>query len=320
LAYLVSPVVHYFEARALRRGLVVCALYSIIALGVAGLAGLLLPHLSDELSLLQSKFPDYAASLQQAILKAQSALSRKFPMGPRVVEGFNLKMYDPLMEKLPLLPSYLLGLFPLLSLIFLVPFITFFLLLDSEASLRSAIQACPSRYVEQALHLIDEVDAALGDFLRGIMITAAVIGLASFAGLWALGVDYALAVGALCGVSSFIPYLGVVLGVLVGGLVAFIQFHSWAMPLKVAVFFFGVRVADEALVQPLISRHAMHLHPLAFLFALMLGGKLFGFIGLLFAVPAACVLKALAGVGYEYYVTQTQARHPVDEGSEIPYV
>jgi predicted PurR-regulated permease PerM len=147
------------------------------------------------------------------------------------------------------------------------------------------------------------------------------IGAASYAGLLLLGVDYALGVATLSGVSSFVPYLGAAMGALVGGLVAFFQFHTFAAPLKVIALFCGIRLADEALLQPFISRHSMHLHPLLFLLALMVGGKIFGFIGLLFAVPAACVVKVLLRVAFGYHASQAQRLGGIRlHGTEIPYV
>ncbi|MBI5244976.1 MAG: AI-2E family transporter [Elusimicrobia bacterium] len=321
LAYLMNPVIHHFEAHGFRREHVVLGLYCVIAAGIAAAANFMLPAMMNELDLLQGRAGIYYAAIQQTFSTLQDEAVRRLPFGQHIVERMSLKMYNPLMEQLPKLPSYILGLFPLLSLIFLVPFIAFFVLMDSENFLQDAVQICPSRHVEQVLHIFSEIDTSLGNYVRGILIVAAAIGVASYIGLMALGVDYALAVATLSGVSSFIPYLGAVMGAVVGGGVAFFQFHTFWAPLKVVILFFGIRLADEALLQPLISRHSMHLHPLLFLLALMVGGKIFGFVGLLFAVPAACILKALIGVAWDYYSTQIQtAPRMTLDGTEIPYV
>jgi len=81
-----------------------------------------------------------------------------------------------------------------------------------------------------------------------------------------------------------------------------------------------IRLADEAFVQPVVARHSVHLHPMIFLLSLMLGGKIFGFVGLLFAVPAACVIKALIGVAWDWYVSEAQLGPPHSvEGAHIPF-
>ena len=319
LAYVVNPVVNNFETRGLRRDHIVLGFYSLIALCISLLANYLLPTVSGELAHLQEQAPVYFTNLQKlgADLQARRAQPALRPQGHREPEHEDVR---PVIEQLQHVPGYLLGLFPLLSLLFLVPFITFFLLLDGASSISKGIQACPSRHVEQALHLISEIDTALGNYLRGIIIVALAIAAASFVGLSAMGVNYALAISVLSGISSFVPYLGAIIGALVGGLVAFFQFGTFAAAVKVVILFFGIRLADEALLQPIIAKHSVHLHPLIFLFSLMLGGEVFGFIGLVFAVPAACILKALLKVAWAWYSSEIQLNGPASYDSQgVPY-
>lgn len=321
LAYLLNPAIHFFEARGLRRELIVLTLYGIVAISITVAANFLLPAMTSELALLQGKAPGYFTQMTKLFASMQSALAAKLPIGQSYVESLSFKMYDPLMKQLPKIPSYVLGLFPLFSLLFLVPFITFFILLDSDRLLQKAVQICPSRYVEQVLHLVSEIDTSLGNYIRGILTIAFGIGIASYLGLRFLDVDYALGIATLAGVASFIPYVGAILGMIVGALVAFFQYQTFAVPAQVVVLFVGIRLADETCLAPLVSKHAINLHPLVFLLAMMVGGKIFGFVGLLFAVPAACVAKALIIVAWGWYVTeaQIQQREPV-AGSEVPYL
>ena len=320
LAYVVNPVVNNFETRGLRRDHIVLGFYSLIALCISLLANYLLPTVSGELAHLQEQAPVYFTNLQKLGADLQARVAHSLPYGRKAIESLSMKMYAPVIEQLQHVPGYLLGLFPLLSLLFLVPFITFFLLLDGASSISKGIQACPSRHVEQALHLISEIDTALGNYLRGIIIVALAIAAASFVGLSAMGVNYALAISVLSGISSFVPYLGAIIGALVGGLVAFFQFGTFAAAVKVVILFFGIRLADEALLQPIIAKHSVHLHPLIFLFSLMLGGEVFGLIGLVFAVPAACILKALLKVAWAWYSSEIQLNGPASYDSQgVPY-
>lgn len=310
LAYLLHPVVQYFVVRGLRRELVVLLLYGLVATTVTLAATSVIPAVTTELSMLQGRVPVYFLKVQEHFTALQSAVAHSLPFGQTIVESMSFKIYEPLMRQLPNIPTYVLGLVPFFSLIFLVPFITFFFLMDSSRFLRRAIQLLPSRYVEQALHVISEVDAALGNYIRGLLIIAVVIGSCSYIGLSVLRVDYALAISALCGLSSLIPYVGALVGMVVGALVAFFQYQNLWVPAQVVMLFVLIRLGDEAFVQPVVARRSVHLHPMAFLFALMVGGKLFGFVGLLFAVPAACVAKALVTVAWEWYVSEAQIRPP----------
>src|SRR5207248_4074409 len=180
--------------------------------------------------------------------------------------------------------------------------------MDGPASLERMIQRCPSRYVEQALHLVSEIDHSLGAYLRGLVLVAVALTLASFAGLWALGVNQAFWIAVLSGVSSFVPYLGAIVGMIVGGLMASFQFGAVTAGLKVVLLFLLIRLGDEMFLQPFIAKRSVHLHPLIFLFTFMTGGELFGFIGLVFAVPVACVIKALVEVGWSWYSSESRWR------------
>lgn len=320
LAFLLNPVVHFCEVRGFRREQVVLAIYLVVAGVITMTANWVLPAVTRELALLEGKVPGYITRAQELVAAAQNTVAHRLPFGSHVVESWNLKLYEPVMEQLPKIPAYVMGLVPLFSLLFLVPFITFFMLMDAPSFLQQGIQILPSRYVEQALHLLSELDTALGNYIRGVLIIAGAIGSASYVGLTLLGVNYPVAIAALAGLSSLIPYLGAVMGLVVGGAVAFFQFQNIVMPLKVAALFVGIRLADEALVQPFVAKHSVHLHPMVFLFALMAGGKVFGFIGLVFAVPAVCMLKAVVSVAWDWYVSEAQM--VLDQGvsgSDVPY-
>jgi predicted PurR-regulated permease PerM len=306
LAYILNPLINSLESRGLRRQQIVLTLYAAAAFLLYLGANSLLSILTQEVANIQEHAPQYLKNAQKAAEQLQASIAKNVPYGRLAIEHAASRMYGPLVENLQHVPTLLLGLFPLLSLFFLVPFITFLLLLDGPGLIGSAVQECPSRYVEQALHLISEIDTSLGNYLRGIIIVALAIAAASFTGLLAMGVNYALAIALLSGLSSFVPYLGVILGSVVGFLVAFFQFGTPMAGLKVIALFLGIRLADEALLMPVISKHSVHLHPLVFLLSLLVGGELFGFMGLVFAIPAACVVKALVKVAWAWYASEAR--------------
>lgn len=319
LAYVMNPLITFFEVRGLRRSVVVAVLY-LLALAAAVLAAnTLISVVSGELTLLKTELPGYIARSRHFLENFQVQIARRLPYGSLIAGQVGESLIGPLVEGAQNLPGYLIGLVPLLSLLFLVPFIAFFLMIDGSNIIGGSIQACPSRYVEQGLHLLSEIDTSLGNYLRGIVIVAAAIAAASFVGLVLLEVNQALAIAVLSGVSSFVPYLGAAMGAVVGGLVATFQFGSAAAGLKVVALFIGIRLADEAFLQPVIAKHSVHLHPLVFLLSLMIGGEVFGFIGLVFAVPMACVLKALFKVGWSWYSSEARLVAQTVDAAAIPY-
>ncbi|MDE2144159.1 MAG: AI-2E family transporter [Elusimicrobia bacterium] len=319
-AYILNPLVVYFEARGLRRSHLVLAAYlagSLLSYATcAGLRSILVEQVAN----LGVNAPTYAKQLQKFVAAEAIHLTQELPLPPKIVEHAVDAAVGSGIERLQALPTELLGLLPFLAHALLVPFIGFFFLLDGPDGYDQLIQSAPSRLVEQAIHLMGEIDTALGNYLRGILIVAAAITIVSFVGLFLMGVDNAFAIAALSGVTSFVPYMGAVVGLLVGGGMAWYQFGTAWAGVKVALLFVGIRVADEALLQPVIARHSVHLHPMVFLLALVLGGEVFGFLGLVFAIPAACILKALIKVAWSWYASESGLAAPYSSESEaIPY-
>lgn len=319
-AYVVNPLVSYFEARGFRRSYLIVAGY--LAAGVAlwaAYAGVK-PLIVEQAESLQAAAPGYFTQVKAFVARQQVALTKQLPLPPAVSERALESGASTLLEHVQALPGHLFLLLPILAHGLLVPFIGFFFLLDGPDGVEGLIQATPSRFVEQAIHLLSEIDTALGNYLRGIIIVAVAIALASYAGLLLLGVDNALAISLLSGFSSFVPYLGAVMGIVAGGAMAFYQFGTLGAVAKVALLFVGIRLADEIFLQPVIAKHSVHLHPMVFLLALVLGGEMFGFLGLVFAIPFACIVKALIKVTWQWYVSEARLA-PLDSagGAYIPY-
>lgn len=319
LAYVVNPMITHFQSRGVRREISVVCLYVLIGLVTWLLASTIVDIVTTQFQDLQTQAPQYFARGKGFVLDLEAKLNARLPAGMRVPRHVDVR-YGDVLAKAEAIPHYLIGLVPMLTMVILVPFITFFLLVDGQDGIERAIQRCPSRYVEQALHLLNDIDASLGAYLRGLIVVAFAIFAASFIGLLILGVDQALAIAALSGISSFVPYFGAIVGAVVGGLVASFQFGTLIAGLKVVALFTGIRLADEMLLQPLVAKHSVHLHPLVFLFCFMLGGELFGFLGLVFAVPVACIVKALISVAWSWYASEAQLEVPhTHDFAAIPY-
>lgn len=319
-AYILGPVVGYFEAKGFKRIAVIVGGYLLaLALGFAVYLGLKAIAL-EEIRQLSADMPVYMHKLRTLAPVAEAEAARRLPIPPAAATKAIESLTTTGMDAVQSIPSQVLIILPLLLHGILVPFIGFFFLKDAAEGMEQMIQTTPSRYVEQAIHLIGEIDHSLGGYVRGLVITATAIGVVSFVGLVIMGVDNALAIAALSGLCSVVPYMGAVMGILVGGAMAWYQFGTfWAFG-KVALFFIGLRVADEILLQPVISKQTVHLHPMVNLLVLVLGGEMFGFMGLVFAVPAACIAKALIKVAWSWYATESGLEAPIGAACEsVPY-
>lgn len=322
VAYVANPLVTNLELRGLRRSAVVITIYLAAGAAVILAASTITEIVATQFSSLQAQAPAYLAKTKAALMTYQAGLVERLPYGygSALVKQLNERLYGPLIDQAQHLPSYVLDIFPILSLLLLVPFVAFFLLLDGPDAIEGVIQSCPSRYVEQALHLISEIDSSLGSYLRGIITEALSIAAAAFVGLTILEVNQALPIAALAGFFTFVPELGIVLSATIGGLVAAFQFGTFWAGLKVAALFGAIKLVDYLILQPIIARHSVHLHPLAIVAVLMIGGELFGIVGLIFAVPTTCVLKALAKVVWAWYSSEAGLHGPAMlDSSALPY-
>jgi predicted PurR-regulated permease PerM len=172
----------------------------------------------------------------------------------------------------------------------LVPVVLFYLLRDWRLILARVEEMIPRRWHGQVVAVAREVDTVLGGFLRGQVSVMLLMGLFYSTGLWLAGLELALPIGILSGLLGFVPYLGVITGVGTATLAAFLQFQSLGGLLPVwGVFILG-QVMEGMVLTPWLVGDRIGLHPVAVIFAVLAFGQLFGFFGVLLALPMSAVL------------------------------
>lgn len=220
------------------------------------------------------------------------------------------------------MPSFALGILPGVEIAFLVPFIGFFFIQEGPRMRDYLLRCVPSRYVEMVLGLLVEIDNSLGKYVRGILLEALLVGCLALAGFWSIDLDYALQIAIVVGLGNVIPYVGPILGAVLGGGVALFQWGSMIGVIKVLAVCGMVRLIEDWFIQTTVMRRAVHLHPVIIVFSLMSGTKLFGFWGLLFAVPIASMTKVLLDVLWPWYRSQYGLRNPpaMPEINRVPLI
>ena len=195
-----------------------------------------------------------------------------------------------------------LALFGWLVNLVLIPVVAFYLLRDWQGLVGRIDQMLPRDWAPTIRQLAGESDTVLGAFLRGQLLVMLALGLVYTLGLWILGLELALLIGLLAGLVSFVPYLGFTIGVLAALLAGWFQFQEF-MPLLWVVVIFGLGQLLESLVlTPKLVGDSIGLHPVAVIFAVMAGGQLFGFVGVLLALPVASVVMVLVRYAYRQYL------------------
>ena len=186
--------------------------------------------------------------------------------------------------------------------LFLVPILTFYLLRDWDAIVSHIAALIPSGQRDTVVGLARETDDMLGAFLRGQLLVMLALSLIYSVGLSIVGLEFAIAIGVVSGLVSFVPYLGFVFGIALASLtVALDPEPLWQLVGVVATFTIA-QVLEGSLLTPKLVGDRIGLHPVLIIFAVAAGGQLFGFFGILLALPAAAVLSVLVRFAYHRYL------------------
>lgn len=183
----------------------------------------------------------------------------------------------------------------------LIPVITFYLLRDWDILVAKINDLLPRRYVATVGKLAYESDQVLGAFMRGQFYVMIALGVIYSTGLWLVGLELALLIGMIAGLISFVPYLGSIVGIGAACVAALLQFHDPIYLAPVALVFMVGQMLEGMVLTPLLVGDRIGLHPVAVIFAVLAGGQLFGFLGVLLALPLASVVMVLLRHVHERY-------------------
>ncbi len=183
----------------------------------------------------------------------------------------------------------------------LLPVLTFFFLRDWDLLVGRVGALIPRDHFSIVRKLAKESDAVLGGFLRGQLLVMLILGVLYGVGLWAVGLDLGILIGVIGGLLTFVPYLGPAAVIVLGGIAALVQFGDWQHLAGVAVVFTIGQVIESYWLTPKLVGDRIGLHPMAVIFAVLAGGQLFGFLGMLLALPVAAVANVLLHFAHDRY-------------------
>ncbi len=292
LAYILDPVVTTMELHGMTRRLATAALLLLLGIVLVVAAYVLVPVLVDQVQSLQSGSMLEHTSL--AISRLETLI--------RIKLGFlGLQEID-LLEKIQEAKRYLGGRVAdfliqdgasLAVHAVFIPFIMFFLLKDGRKMKKDFVRLIPNRYFEFVLYLLYKMDLQLGNYLRGQFADAVVFGILTTTALWLLNIKYFLFIGAFAGLANLIPFVGPIAGVLPAVVVAVLDTGDVVRGGYVVLAFAVLKLVDDTVVQPLVVGKTLNLHPMVVAVAILVGGQMFGILGMLLAVPCAGFLKVV---------------------------
>lgn len=311
LAYIGDPLVDFLEAKKFSRTLAVATVFVVLSLVALGLILILVPMLERQVALLVSKLPQYLDALQNTLLpRLSSSLgleSSAFDLAAlkQMIREQWLQSGGAMKGVLGVISQSgmtLLGWFANLA---LIPVVTFYMLRDWDILVERIHELIPRRYEMTVAKLAKASDEVLGAFLRGQMTVMLALGTIYSVGLWIVGLELALLIGMLAGLVSFVPYLGFIVGIIAAGIAALMQFQEVLPLIYVMIVFMVGQSIEGMLLTPLLVGEKIGLHPVAVIFAVLAGGQLFGFLGILLALPVASVIMVMLRYTHERYVSSS---------------
>jgi len=307
LAYLGDPLADRLERVGLNRAWASTIVFVVLLVAVVGVLLLLVPLVSRQIENLIANLPHYGAWAQNV---AWPWLQTRLNLDPHTFDSDSLlttikshmgSIGDVAGAVLGKVSRSGLGIAMWLTNLVLIPVVAFYLLRDWDRLMGTIDRMLPRSLQPTIAHLARESDRILGAFVRGQMLVMLALGVFYGAGLGLVGLTVGPLIGMVAGLLSFVPYLGFIIGFVAAMIAALVQYGDWTHVLLVGgVFLIGQLLEGYVLVPKLVG-DKIGLHPVAVIFAVLAGGYLFGFLGVLLALPAASVIMVLLRYLIERY-------------------
>lgn len=295
-AYIANPLVTRLTAWRLPRPAAVALVFVLLLAIVVGLLIFLIPMMQRQVVAFAHKLPQYLDWVQGTLVpRLQQWAGDSLPVDFADVRAMALAHWQDIANFVTGTLANITTSGMRVALWFLnlalIPIITFYFLLDWDKLRMNALQLFPPQMRPSVAQLSRETDEVLGSFLRGQLLVMLSLATIYSTGLFVIGLDLALPIGITAGLVSFVPYLGFAVGLVSAGIAAYLQFQEPSVLLWVFLLFFSAQLIEGYVLTPRFVGNRIGLHPVAVIFSVMAAGQLFGFIGVLLALPAAAALK-----------------------------
>jgi predicted PurR-regulated permease PerM len=308
LAYFLDPVADRLQRIGLSRLMAtIVILFAFIVVLVLAFV-ILIPVLASQMADFASKLPEYLTRLQSLITSFDPRwLEEQFGVDANNLrEGLNSLLtsgFGLLTTVFTSIWSSGVALVSVVSLFVVTPVVAFYMLLDWDRMVTIVDSWVPRDYVQTVRAIANDINTATAGFVRGQGTLCLVLGAMYATGLTLTGLNFAILIGLFAGLISFIPYVGSLTGLVLAVGVAFVQFWpDWTMVAAVAGVFFVGQFIEGNILQPRLVGKSVGLHPVWLMFSLFAFGALFGFVGLLIAVPASAAVAVLVRFAIARYL------------------
>lgn len=304
LAYLGDPLVDRLEKVSIKRWtlgrtLAVTLVFILILTLLSVVLLIIIPLLVEQVQLLVKRLPEWVAWFSQTALPWVTA-KLGIDIGDfdqshitEMIQAYWKEISSATFKVIDLVSKGGMAVMVLITNLVLIPVVTFYLLRDWDGLVRSLKDLLPRKMEGTVGTVLADVDDVLGAFFRGQLMVMAALGTIYAVGLSLVGVEFAVLIGLAAGLLSIVPYLGTAVGLVVASLAAIFQFQD-VFHLLMVLGVFGIgQTAEGMYLTPKLVGDKIGLHPAVVIFAVLAGGQLFGFLGILLALPVAAALNVI---------------------------
>lgn len=295
VAFLLDPLVNFFEHRGLNRTLGIFTIYLLIfVVGFFLLMVLGVPNWRGMMLALKADVPRYISFAITYVANFLALAQQHFPFIAHYNLEVHLRDFSQTVIGLVLMQTPRSAM-RIGSLLILVPLFSFFFLRDSRRITRALISLTPNRYFEMVLDIYAHISYQLSTFIRGRVIEATIVGLVVWGGLALTDIRYAPILALVAGVSNLVPYIGPIFGMLPGIIIALVDLGVgpqfwWILCVYILI---AQVIVDNMILIPVLISKVSNLHPLWVILAIIMGGKLYGVLGMIIGVPIASIINII---------------------------
>lgn len=298
-SYLLNPIINYLERHNISRGLGIILLYIVVFGIIIAISISFIPRLGNELKEVLMVLPSYFSTITDFFKDLYDKYYNLENIAPIIenVEGLIFDNINRLQEVLlTSMTKLLTGVGSLLNRMIslvLIPILTFYFLKDKDKLINQVFLIIPKNKRSEIKELLTQIDKSLSQFVRGRLILAIYVGVATTVVLLILDINFAIVIGLLTGIADIIPYFGPFLGFVPAVLFAFLD--SATKGIWVAVIFILIQWVENNVLGPKIIGDTTGLHPITVLLSLIIAGNIYGVLGMVFVIPVVSILKILFG-------------------------
>ncbi|MFA7421281.1 MAG: AI-2E family transporter [Melioribacteraceae bacterium] len=299
-----NPVVDFLEQRKVPRVLAVLSIFVLTGLLLFTLVSILLPKLINQFEAIANSINN--ETMMNSIAQFEQTIKTRYPFLSSInfAEKISSIVNDTLLGWISNLSSFVQGVFSFLAAIVIVPFMTFFLLKDSQKLMHGILNLMPNKYFEVSYNVLIKISFQLSRYVRGWILDAAIVGILSGTGLAILGINNAISIGFIAGAGHLIPYFGPIIGGIPAVIISIMQFGNLSMLPSLLLMFGLIYTLDNGFIQPNIFSKSTDMHPVFIILLILVGSQTLGLLGMLLAVPLATVIKTAVKeiyFGYKNY-------------------